>query len=702
VTGPGESPETAPALQRVPAAASGCRSGVTYDGRGVVMAEFLMAMLPIMLAFLGFTQFCFAGIAKLAVRHAAALVTRAAVVVIEEGKGLPGIGDDMYSGLLPGALEVEKPQKGGTGSGSASNSQTQVSQLSGANNNSSSTKGGRTMDVAGSAERHESRIKMIRTAAYWPLLAVSPSLFDDGVQIGQSVERGDIFQKLKVRTAIGRATPDRAFGALLYNMGAVAVTFPKAPGLQDYTDGHFQGDELITARVTYLFRCQVPLASLLMCASGWSLLFGDAWLDPLAMRSIVKMVGDPPSKAEDLPEWSARWKQEKAVHDRQQQRVAAFKGREKEFEQVEWPFMLDVLLAMPGTRYMVLSAEAQLPLQGARYYQRAGEQEMEEMWKRLEDKRKNQTQLPDVRDALRPVQKLVADAANEVDQAVEKINGTVNDIKTQVAEGVGAATTKFQEAKAQASQFVGQAQSKFDEAKRTVDGKIKTATATFDKAKRTAEGAVRAAEGKAAELLSGPQKEFDAAQAQLERAKKQGGAALAAAQQRVTDAQAQLTAAQHKATGLVEGAKTTAAHDVAAAQTELDTITREGQGIVNDAQGVLDRAQAGASEALGSATSAYNEVVQSGQGLVKDTTGQIGNAVSGVQGAASKAAGSVGNAASDLGKSAASTANGALGNLGGQLQKIKPPSAPSGGQLPNIPKAPAAPTAPGGLSEDEF
>ena len=38
------------------------------------MMEFLIALLPIMLAFLGFTQFCFAAIAKLSVRHAAELV----------------------------------------------------------------------------------------------------------------------------------------------------------------------------------------------------------------------------------------------------------------------------------------------------------------------------------------------------------------------------------------------------------------------------------------------------------------------------------------------------------------------------------------------------------------------------------------------------------------------------------------------------
>ena len=50
-------------IARSASAACSCRDRAS----GVVMMEFLIALLPVMLAFLGFTQFCFAGVAKLMV-----------------------------------------------------------------------------------------------------------------------------------------------------------------------------------------------------------------------------------------------------------------------------------------------------------------------------------------------------------------------------------------------------------------------------------------------------------------------------------------------------------------------------------------------------------------------------------------------------------------------------------------------------------
>jgi hypothetical protein len=426
------------------------------------MMEFLIALMPVLLAFLGFTQFCFAGIAKLAVRHAAALVTRAAVVVIEESEDVPGAPKDIYGGFQAGGLEVARPP--GTQSGGGANvqqSQTQVSTVTGSGSANNSTSQN-MQDLLGSTDRTTSRIKQIRTAAYVPLLAISPSLVQDGVAVFNDISNGELFQKTKVKDAIGTAGLERIGGALLYNMGAVAVTFPKEPGSKELTDGHFGKDadhlhELITARVTYLFRCQVPLASLLMCSSGWSLLMGDAWFDPLAMRQVVRMVGDPPKRAEDLPKWADQWKQEKTIHDRQQQRVDAFKGHAADFQEVEWPFMLDVLLALPGTRYMVLSAEAQLPLQAAKYYPRVTDEEMDKMWDEQEKKQKNGTQMPDVRAALQPVANAVNSAASAIDKEVDSIQGTVNDIRKQVNNGVNAVKDKVKEVKQQAAALVDRA-----------------------------------------------------------------------------------------------------------------------------------------------------------------------------------------------------------------------------------------------------
>jgi hypothetical protein len=188
----------------------------------------------------------------------------------------------------------------------------------------------------------------------------------------------------------------------------------------------------VTARVTYLFRCQVPLASLLMCSAGWSMMMGDAWFDPVAIQSIARMAGNPPKRPEDLPAWTAQWKQQKALHDLQQRRVDAYKGHEADFAEVEWPFMLDVLLALPGARYMVLTGEAQLPLQAARYYPRVDQDDMNKMWDAQEQNASSGGggSGNSVEDALQPVASAVDSAANAIDQGVDAVNGAKNQVNS--------------------------------------------------------------------------------------------------------------------------------------------------------------------------------------------------------------------------------------------------------------------------------
>ncbi|HEX4354306.1 MAG TPA: hypothetical protein VHZ95_15360, partial [Polyangiales bacterium] len=202
-----------------PLMASAAVSGglVTWrrDQRGVVMMEFLIALVPVMLAFLGFTQFCFAGIAKLTVRHAAALVARAAVVVLEESEDVAGAPDNIYSGFKAGGLEVARPSASQAGSGpSVQQSQNQVSNVTSAGSADKSASQN-MQDLLGSLDRTSSRIKQIRTAAYVPLLAISPSLIQDGVQLIDDIASGQIFAKTTVKDAIGPAGLDRVAGALL-------------------------------------------------------------------------------------------------------------------------------------------------------------------------------------------------------------------------------------------------------------------------------------------------------------------------------------------------------------------------------------------------------------------------------------------------------------------------------------------------------
>lgn len=445
------------------AAASRAASAAGLDSRGIVMAEFLIALFPVMLAFLGFTQFCFMGIAKLAVRHSAVLAARAAVVVIEEADGIPGAPVDVYGGFPAGGLEI-----GWAEATDQSAAQDQVAGVSETAAQSASTR--QTMDgLLGSYDRTSTRLKQIRTAAYWPLLAISPSLVQDGVDITSGLSHGELFPKMRVRSAIGNSDASRILGAFLYNLGAVAVSFPTALGSDQLrASGNFDGPtELVTTRVSYLFRCQVPFVSVIMCASGWSMMFGDAWVDPFMIRSIVKTVGEPPRRVQDMPAWVDDWKRTQSMHEQLQRRVDAFSGRKNEFDQVEWPFMLDVLLAWPGSRYLVLSAEAELPLQGARYYPRVSGDDMDTMRSMQQSQQSSGQALPNLREALTPIGDGVKEAAQAVDSGMTKVSEGVDRIRGLRDEYIGQLQSQAQgyvsDVRSQASGYISDLSGAFDQ-----------------------------------------------------------------------------------------------------------------------------------------------------------------------------------------------------------------------------------------------
>ena len=657
------------------------------DRRGVVMMEFMMALLPVMLAFLGFTQFCFAGIAKLTVRHAAQLAARAAVVVIEESKDVPGAPADIYSEEKAGLLETTRPQPQQKGSAASVNqAQNQVGNLSGSGNSGASAQQN-MVDIFGSAERSDSRIKQIRTAAYIPLLAISPSLIDEGVQLGQSLGSGELFPKLNVRNAIGKSGLDRITGALLYNLGAVAVTFPDKANGSELTGGLFGSegklDELVTTRVSYLFRCQVPLASLLMCTSGWALMFGDAWIDPVSINSIANTVGNPPKNAEDLPQWADEWKRQKAIHDRQQRRVDAFKGHEKEFREVEWPFMLDVLLAMPGSRYLVLTADAQLPLQGARYYPRADSDDQKKMWDEQDKNRQqNGGSTPDLRGSLQPVADAVGGAVRKLDDAVSQVQAKIDEIESAIEKGVGAAKAKVSEVKTMTQDMVDDAKAAFDDVKAQVDDKVKVAKDTFDSAKKQAQTTLDAVKTQANQIKEGAQDKLDDAKAELRAAKKQGQAALAEAQRKVDEAQRGVDEAKSRTEGMVADAQQTANQKIAQAQQQLDQVESEGQAMLDDAKANLSDAQQSAKDLNKEANQALADAKRGAGALGKDLQRQAGQALSGVQSGVSQA----GSA------------------LGDNLQKgVQNASKSVGDALKDTTKSmPGTPGAPGSMSLDQF
>jgi F0F1-type ATP synthase membrane subunit b/b' len=649
-----------------------------------------VALLPVMLAFLGFTQFCFAGIAKLAVRHAAQLAARAAVVVIEESKDVPGTPDDIYDKERAGMIEVSRPSPPKGSSGSVNQAQNQVGGVTSSGSSGASATQN-MVDIFGSADRSESRIKQIRTAAYIPLLAISPSVVDDGVQLVESLGSGELFPEMKVKNAIGKAGLERIAGALLYNLGAVAVTFPAAANSGELSDGLFGEedhlDEMVTTRVTYLFRCQVPLASLLMCASGWSMMFGDAWVDPVTMNSIMRLVGNPPTNASDLPKWADGWKQQKAVHDRQQRRVDAYKGHEKEFKEVEWPFMLDVLLALPGSRYLVLTADAQLPLQAAHYYPRASDDDMNKMWDEQEKKAKQSgSSMPDLKGALQPIADAASSAAKAIDQQVQKIQNTIDQIETEIDKGVGAARAKVNEVKAQTKQLVDTAKTAYNDAKQQVDDKLKTAQQTFDGAKKDAQAVVDGVKDQANQIKNDAQAQLDDAKQELKDAKRQGQAAVADAQRKLDAAQQGVKDAKSQADKLVAGAQKTASEKIAQAQGTLDQVKQDGQAVLDGAQQTLADAQTSAKDLNKQAQQTFSDAKQGLNSLSQSSRQQGASALNGLQQGASQAGSKISNGVQQGVQNAGKQVSDSITNIGSQMGK-------GAGSIPG---------GPGTMSADDF
>ena len=192
------------------------------DARGVVYVEFLLVFMPVFILFLALVQLGFAYGARLVVQHAATRAGRAAVVVIDD--------DPSHFGGEPrGRLDPFGPAAGRSpldlfmdGAGF----------------------GARGSDGPGSA-----RFRDVRAAASVPLLAMAPATL---------AANADLV------AAIGDGEERILEGARRYNRNALAVTFLSAPGVND-TRSTFGPTDAVTVRVTYVFRCSVPMVSAMMC-----------------------------------------------------------------------------------------------------------------------------------------------------------------------------------------------------------------------------------------------------------------------------------------------------------------------------------------------------------------------------------------------------------------------------------------------------
>ncbi len=221
----------------------GCDSGLVY-------VEFLLAIFPVLLVFLGTVQLALSAAAQLVVRHAAVNAVRSAIVVLDDDPA-------HYEGAARGELgQATSP----------------TDALIGAVN-----------DVAQGASfltvleqlTATSRLDVIRRAASAPLAPFSPSATEVIQWFLPNTPES-------VARAVGSNGLDRPlFGLLAYDAATVAVTFPDAPSSATLATNTVTSDS-VTVRVTYLFHCAVPVVSALACKS-----LADVLSDPNASRELA-------------------------------------------------------------------------------------------------------------------------------------------------------------------------------------------------------------------------------------------------------------------------------------------------------------------------------------------------------------------------------------------------------------------------------
>lgn len=222
--------------------------------RGTIMIEVLMALLPLLLSFLGIVQLALFMMGKMVVQHAAGRAVRSAVVILDDDP-------DKYGGAKRYDLEDGDPsEEEGLVSLSAEPGD-KFSSLLGI----TETQGG-------------ARLQAIRQAAYHPLSVLAPNV-------------SGVFGFSSVSDELA-ASPWLRMGlyALVYNRGATSVTVELESG-GPVTDTDYHAP--VVVRVRYLMTCGVPLVSRIMCHSGYGLLQASVGLLPSPEATeIVEKLGD--------------------------------------------------------------------------------------------------------------------------------------------------------------------------------------------------------------------------------------------------------------------------------------------------------------------------------------------------------------------------------------------------------------------------
>ncbi len=268
------------------------------DTLGVVQVEFLLAFLPIFMLFLACLQMGMLYTGELMVQHSANAAVRAAAVILPDDPA-------HYSGA--------RVFESGAGRGGRDGGELD----------------GIGRFASGNAVRRSaggSRLAAARSAAGLALVGLAPSL--DGLSEQNRVER-----------AVGGLMDERLnAGAIRFVESSVALNFPVAPGSQQFRQ-RFGPNDLLTARVSFLMHCGVPIVSRLMCSKPSELRAGSA-------------------------QALERLRETNAVRTLRERRASEQGGSMGELASTFRPPQGG---ALENHRFYLLRSEAQFPMQGARY-----------------------------------------------------------------------------------------------------------------------------------------------------------------------------------------------------------------------------------------------------------------------------------------------------------------------------------------------
>jgi hypothetical protein len=225
------------------------RRSLYRETSGAIYVEFLIVFIPFFIMVLGMMQIALMYAAHLAVRHSAAAAARSAIVVFPDCEA-------RYDGA---------PQNVVNGGGRGDDPAAIVGSVFGASGGSIPGGGG-----GGGGSNGGARLDAVRFAANLPMASASPSL---------SSLAGDLSPaRQNLLGAIGggsSALVRLAVGALGYGNLAVAVNFPERANERASTfRTRFDRRQQITARVTYLFHCGVPIVSKMACDDAPALFTG--------------------------------------------------------------------------------------------------------------------------------------------------------------------------------------------------------------------------------------------------------------------------------------------------------------------------------------------------------------------------------------------------------------------------------------------